>query len=138
MKWKRLFLLAFAIFLVACSGDESILLPQDSYDLVTLTPLPTETPPPTEAPIKEDASGIGRAFYRAWEGQDYLGMYSVLSPQSQALVDSQSFVQLYEEIMETATVRTISSPLSSAVTTRSFSLARRAIKLSASSNPWAT
>jgi penicillin-binding protein 2 len=34
-------------------------------------------------------------------------MYSLLSPQSQALVDSQSFVNLYEELMATATVQAI-------------------------------
>jgi len=57
--------------------------------------------------VREDASGIGRAFFRAWEGRDYLGMYSLLSPQSQALVDSRSFVERYEEAMTTAAVQAI-------------------------------
>jgi penicillin-binding protein 2 len=112
MNWKRLFFVFIFLGLVAC-GQDSSLLPQDSYDIVTLTPLPTDTPLPTAEPIKEEASGIGRAFFRAWEGGDYLGMYSLLSPKSQALIESQSFIERYEEAMETATVQAISSqPLS--------------------------
>lgn len=64
-------------------------------------------------PIADGAEGIALAFYRAWEGKDYLGMYSLLSPQSQALVDSQSFVSFYQEMMEIATVQTVhAQPLS--------------------------
>jgi penicillin-binding protein 2 len=99
------------LFLVACG--ELIPPPQDSYVETTLTPLPTSTVQPTMTPISDGAEGIALAFYRAWEGKDYLGMYSLLSPQSQALVDSQSFVTFYEEIMEIATVHTVhAQPLS--------------------------
>ena len=65
------------------------------------------TPTPTAVSITEDATGIGTAFLRAWEGRDYLAMYSLLSPQSQALVDSQSFTEKYSEAMQTATINTI-------------------------------
>ena len=82
---------------------------QDSSELVTLTPLPTNTPHPTEIPTSEDANGIGLAFYRAWELNDYLGMYSLLAPSRQALIDSISFVTRYEEAMAIATVTEISS-----------------------------
>ena len=34
----------------------------------------------TAAPVTEDAAGYARAFYRAWETGDYLGMYSLLAP----------------------------------------------------------
>jgi penicillin-binding protein 2 len=81
------------------------IIPQDSVS--PPPPLPTDAPTTTPQPITDDASGIGRAFLRAWEGQDYLGMYSLLSPQSQALVDSLSFTNKYEQAMDTATVITI-------------------------------
>jgi penicillin-binding protein 2 len=109
----KYFLLAFFMFLVACGQGTSLSLPQDSFQEVTATPLPTNTPLPTAVPVEADASGIGRAFYRAWEDGDYLGMYSLLAPQSQALVSSSDFVQLYQELMTTAAVQTVSSqPLS--------------------------
>ena len=52
-------------------------------------------------------TALALAFYRAWELNDYLGMYSVLTPTSQALVDNISFVSRYEETMQTATVTQI-------------------------------
>ncbi len=103
---KYLLLLLFFALLAAC-GSNGIPPIQDSTELVTLTPLPTNTPRPTEPPTTQDANGIGLAFYRAWELNDYVGMYSVLTPGSQALVDSLSFVKRYEETMKTATVTQI-------------------------------
>ncbi|MEW5988337.1 MAG: penicillin-binding transpeptidase domain-containing protein [Chloroflexota bacterium] len=86
---------------------------QDTYDLATPAPPATDTPRPTDTPIPGGAEGVGLAFYRAWEAWDFLGMYSLLSPQSQALVDSRSFVTRYQEAMETAAVQTIhAQPLS--------------------------
>ncbi|MCP4415771.1 MAG: hypothetical protein GY805_04065 [Chloroflexi bacterium] len=106
---KYLLLLLFFVLLVACGTDGPIPSIQDSSELVTLTPLPSNTPRPTEPPTSEDANGIGLAFYRAWEFNDYLGMYSLLTTNRQALVDSLSFVTRYEETMETATVTQVSS-----------------------------
>lgn len=70
-------------------------------------PTPTPSPTATTAPITEDASGYARAFYRAWELGDYLGMYSLLAPSSQSLVDSAAFIRRYEEAMRTAAVSTV-------------------------------
>jgi penicillin-binding protein 2 len=109
MKARGLFLLlAFMLMLAAC-GQEAPAppAPEDSYVEVTLTPLPTATPQPTATSIPGGAEGIGLAFFRSWEGKDYLGMYSVLSPQSQALIDSRTFVTFYQEMMEAATVLAI-------------------------------
>ena len=71
---KYLLLLLFFVLLVACGADGLIPPIQDSSELVTLTPLPTNTPHPTEIPTSDDANGFGLAFYRAWETGDYLGM----------------------------------------------------------------
>ncbi|MCB8942161.1 MAG: hypothetical protein H6658_00150 [Ardenticatenaceae bacterium] len=105
-KLVTLFHLA-AILCVTAVACTTPLLPPTSSDTATATtiqPTSTPTPPPD---IAEDATGIGRAFLRAWEGKDYLGMYSLLSPQSQALVDSLAFSQKYDDAMNTATVNTI-------------------------------
>jgi len=101
MNWKAILIFALLFGLAAC-GSGGLPLLQDTYVEATLTPEATETPNPTVEPILEDAGGIGRAFYRALEAGDYLGMYSLLSPQSQALVDGASFTQRYQEALETS------------------------------------
>jgi penicillin-binding protein 2 len=92
------------ILLTACGG--AITLGDSRLD----EPLPTRgetTQQETPTPIAEDPTGTARAFYRAWEAGDYLGMYSLLAPSSQALVDSQSFIQRYAESMATAAVTAV-------------------------------
>jgi len=105
INWKHIPLLGFLLLLVACT-EPVIDLPaiEDAYEEVTLTPMATDTPLATATSIPDGAEGIGLAYLRAWEGKDYLGMYSLLSPQSQALIDSRTFVEFYEEVMEAATV----------------------------------
>jgi penicillin-binding protein 2 len=110
MHWKLVPLLGLFISLAACTEAVPLPpLPQDSFAAVTLTPLPTATLQPTDTPIPSGAEGIGLAFYRAWEAKDYLGMYSLLSTQSQALVDSRSFVEFYEDTMKTAAIQLVHS-----------------------------
>lgn len=112
MTWKHFPLLFLLVFVVAC-GESGLAQPRDSYEVVTLTPGPSIAAPPTNIPAGEDASGIGRAFFRAWEARDFAGMYTLLSPQSQALVDSAAFIQRYQEAMTTAAAQRIyAQPLS--------------------------
>ncbi len=89
---------------VACN---TLSPPTTSSDTPTAIPLAPTLTPTAPVVITDDATGIGRAFLRAWEGADYLGMYSLLSPQSQALVDSLAFSQKYVDAMSTATVNSI-------------------------------
>lgn len=114
MNWKYFPLFGLIILISACGENVPVPPPiVDAYEEVTLTPLATDTPQPTETSIPSGAEGIGLAFYRSWEGKDYLGMYSLLSPQSQALVDSRTFVEFYEDMMEAATVLSVhAQPLS--------------------------
>lgn len=100
---------AILLGLASCGESSGAPLIDDAYVPVTLTPGPTATGPATAAPTASGAEGIAIAFFRAWEGFDYLGMYSLLSPTTQAVVDSRAFVERYEQAMETATVRTIRS-----------------------------
>ncbi len=94
-----LLLLALAAVTVACGST----LAGSGDALPTLPPVVV----PTEAPITEDPAGYARAFYRAWETGDYLGMYSLLTPSTQRLVDSASFIRRYEEAMKTAAISNV-------------------------------
>ena len=113
MAWKHYPLLLSLMLLVACGESGLMAQPQDSYEVVTLTPGPPVAAVPTDIPVTEDASGMARAFFRAWEGGDFAGMYGLLASQSQALVDSAAFIQRYEEAMSEAAVqRVLTQPLS--------------------------
>ena len=86
----------------ACGATSAL---RDSRIDAPPTAQPTATA--TTAPITEDPAGYARAFYRAWEMGDYLGMYSLLTPTSQGLVDSTSFIRRYEEAMRTAAINQV-------------------------------
>jgi penicillin-binding protein 2 len=124
LKLRSPFLLLLAFLVSACGGNSSAPLPETAAEQVTLaTPLPTDTPPPVETatssptavpdPVAtlEGAERVAWAFYRAWEGQDYVGMYRLLAHESQAAIDSRSFVTRYQEAMTTATVQSIQAAL---------------------------
>jgi penicillin-binding protein 2 len=95
-------LLLLTIVTTACGATSAL---RDSRIDAPPTAPPTATG--TAAPITDDPAGYARAFYRAWETGDYLGMYSLLSPSSQGLVDSASFISRYEEAMKTAAVSAV-------------------------------
>ena len=104
------YFVCFVIGLVVLSSGcvDGAPLIEDSANLVTLTPLPTADLS-TSTPIPGGAAETGQTFYKAWEANDYLGMYSLLTPQSQALVDSSIFIAQYEAAMRTATVQEVRS-----------------------------
>ena len=110
---KLKFTLLFLVLLLAAAcASQDFPLPENNQGVQpSLTESPSESVSSSDAEqaITENAGGYARAFYRAWEAGDYIGMYSLLAPQSQALVDSQSFVQRYEEAMETAAVQQVTA-----------------------------
>jgi penicillin-binding protein 2 len=111
MKWIFAFLFLIAFTLPACSA-QSFTLDQGANQAAPANETADAVVKPSggeEVQISEDAGGYARAFYRAWEANDYLGMYSLLAPQSQALVDSASFVARYDEAMKTAAVQQVSA-----------------------------
>ena len=102
-----LLLLFVLLLLTAALPACGSFVPADSRAEAPATADPADlalTPQPTEPPITDDAGGYARAFYRAWEAGDYLGMYSLLAPSSQVVVDSVAFVERYAETMDTASI----------------------------------
>jgi penicillin-binding protein 2 len=99
-----LLLVGLGLLLSACTPSLAGFSIEDSFDLPTLTPLPTSTPlVPTAVP--SGAAEVGQTFYKAWEVGDLVGMYSLLSPQSQALIDRDLFSRRYREALQAATVQ---------------------------------
>lgn len=101
-----LFMFLSVLILSACGG---ITLGDSRLEEPLAPTLAPPTPAQEPTPVTEDASGYARAFYRAWELGDYLGMYSLLTPTSQALVGSAAFVERYTEAMTTAAVQSVST-----------------------------
>ena len=63
IKAKRLRLLLFLFFLTACNLVPAV---EDSYDLSTLTPLPTDAAAGTPTPVPDGAEGVALTFFHAW------------------------------------------------------------------------
>lgn len=76
----RRLLVVFLLLLTACAGTPSLKL----------------APTPTGAPTPGGADLVAAAFLSAWERGDLAGMYSLLSPTSQALIERQAFMARYQ------------------------------------------
>lgn len=73
--------------------------------------LPTPQAYTTNAPDAEAAAG---AFMRAWEEEDYESMYALLTPQSQAGITREAFVQRYQDVANEAALSELSTDILSA------------------------
>jgi penicillin-binding protein 2 len=77
--------------------------------LGTPTTAPTPAPPtPVPTAYTPDARGTAQAFLDAWTRFDYAGMYTLISPLSQAAIAEGTFVQRYDSTMRTATASSVS------------------------------
>ena len=74
---------------------------------------PTLVPTATPTPLPPSPDTAAALFLDAWEGADYGKMYTHLSPESQAAIDAESFVQRYQTALSTATVLTVTNRLQS-------------------------
>lgn len=92
----------------ACGNNINLPVIQDSREVVTLTPLSTAIVP-TATPVPGGAAEVANTYYKAWEREDLLGMYSLLSPQSQDLVGSDEFSRSYTAAQDTAKVLKIAT-----------------------------
>jgi penicillin-binding protein 2 len=100
MKTKRIFgfFLALAL-LVGCN------MPTTGTPALTATPA---LPPPhvdiTRAPGPNPLDAIN-AFLAAWKGDDYAGMYGMLSTESQSVITADDFVKKYTDAMNNLTLK---------------------------------
>ena len=99
-------LLSFS--LAACGTELSLPVIEDAREVVTLTPLATAIIP-TATPVPGGAAEVANTYYKAWERADLVGMYSLLSPQSQALVGIDEFTTAYDRATATASVLNITT-----------------------------
>ena len=63
--------------------------------------------PGTPTPAIPDPTPTAQTFLDAWQIGDYAGMYTLLSPQSQAYISPDEFVAYYETVAQEATLQTI-------------------------------
>jgi penicillin-binding protein 2 len=117
---RSLFLLIWLLAAVGCGGQAlpaepaAPLSPPTPESVAAATPtatVPAATPLPTPSAAAAPVEAVALAYFRAWEERDYLRMYAALSPQSQASIDSRSFVTFYEEAMRAAAVQLVQSRL---------------------------
>ena len=61
-----------------------------------VSPPPTVTPtlpgPVVSTSLPPNPEGTAGAFLKAWQERDYVGMYSLLTPLSQAAISQEAFV----------------------------------------------
>lgn len=116
-RWEHVFLLLLLLFLAgACRRSAPPTPSLEPAPTLTVMSTPTATLPissPTPEAANETApvAATALAYYRAWAAQDYGQMYAALSPESQARIDSQSFVTFYEEAMTAAAVEDVQAEL---------------------------
>jgi penicillin-binding protein 2 len=82
-----------------------------SCGISTPTPqaaLPTSTLPPAPTVDLPPADAAAYAFLQAWENNDFLAMYSILSPSAQDAYSEDDFLAIYDEIIDEATIISVS------------------------------
>lgn len=87
----------------------------------SLGPPPTVTPLPTATATAgtPDPQGTATTFLEAWQAGDFAGMYSLLSPLSQAAISLADFQTRYEDLARIATVTGVDTQILSAFKTGS-------------------
>ena len=94
-------LMCSLLLLGACGNLPMV---EDAYVEVTPTSAPTTTPQPTPTAVAEQAAGIGQAFYRLWQADEYASMYTLLAERSRGLIPEEMFIEQYTSAMATARV----------------------------------
>lgn len=91
---QRVVCIAFALFLAACGLASP----------ATPTPEATLPGPGMSVTLPPNPEGTAGAFLNAWAQKDYTGMYSLLSPLSQAAISQEDFVARYADAADQMTL----------------------------------
>ena len=113
MRRIGLVLLAALLLLSACAQTVTPTVTPSASTPAEPAPLPTApvgvtlepSSPPTQ--FAPGADGVATAYLRAWQNDDMLGMYSLLSHTSQSMIDQATFAQRYQDAQDAATVLAI-------------------------------
>lgn len=79
----------------------------------SVQPTPTPTNQPTATPVPPSAEATAAAFLDAWQAGDYPNMYALLSTESQATIDEETFAQRHRNALSSASVLTVTTRLTS-------------------------
>ncbi|MEJ2301058.1 MAG: NTF2-like N-terminal transpeptidase domain-containing protein [Anaerolineales bacterium] len=86
----------------------------------TATPLPVSSPtlPPPEVrtTLPPSAETTARAYFRAWEAEDYASMYGLLTSASQEAFSEQNFTAIYQNTAEESALGSVETKIISSVT----------------------
>lgn len=105
MNLQRLAYIVFALLLAACGLVSSS----------TSTPEPTLPNPGHTTTLPPNPEGTASAFLNAWAQKDYAGMYSLLSPLSQAAISQEDFVARYTDAADQMTLKEIETSILSSL-----------------------
>lgn len=79
----------------------------------TDTPAPTFTPVPTPTSVSLEApTTVAKDFLTLWNESDYAGMYALLSPEAQATIRQEDFVNRYVGIEQKAGITAVDAQVS--------------------------
>ncbi|GAB4469109.1 MAG: penicillin-binding protein 2 [Anaerolineae bacterium] len=91
MKQRIVILVVISLLLAGCSILERVLPSGEASG-----PTPAGNPEPEATRDLGQPDGVALAFLDAWKAGDYAGMYSLLSPNSQAEYTLEEFTDIYE------------------------------------------
>lgn len=112
---KRLIfaLLILSLALSACTPPEPTLVPPTPTTPATETPLPDPSVLITTAPEPRSAAN---AFFEAWMGNDYIGMYNMLSQVSRDAISFEDFEFRYKDFSMNLTLQSLVCDVTSILT----------------------
>jgi penicillin-binding protein 2 len=113
---QAILILTLIGLLAGCRGSPAATATTTSkpYTLPPTVAPPAATATATATPLPP-ADAAAAAFLDDWEAGDYVKMYTQLSPDSQAAIGAESFVQRYQDALYTATVLTVTTRLRAAL-----------------------
>lgn len=116
MRMRKQWLILSFVVLAACNASPATPLSLLSDSAVTpgtvappaLEGRATAPPIPEATPVTPPSpEGTVVTFFDAWEQSDYAGMYGLLTPGSRAAFSLEDFIKHYQNLAETATVRSV-------------------------------
>ncbi|MFW6135789.1 MAG: penicillin-binding protein 2 [Chloroflexota bacterium] len=107
-RYRRWLLSAATVALVLSGACGSLPTPPPVAE-----PTATPTDEPTATPVPASAEAAAALYLSAWEAEEYATMYSLLSTESRAALDGDTFAQRYRNALSSGSVLTVTTELRS-------------------------